>query len=329
MFFTNKIYLFLLFLIPVLILFYIIGMSIKKHRLSIFSKIYLNKNLVSTSLHERQILKFILQLLALTFFIIALAAPKFGTKMVEVKRKGLEIIIAVDTSLSMLAEDIKPNRMQIAKTELARIITALETNKIGIIAFAGESFLQCPLTLDSNAARLFLDYVNVGIIPQAGTNIESAITLASKSFSEKEKKQKVLIILTDGEDQNNQPLEAAKKATKNGIKIYTIGIGSKSGELIPIRNEAGKLVDYKKDETGKTVTSKLDEELLKNLASETGGQYYYSKNGYLDVDTIASAINNLEKSELSSKMTQQYEHRFYYFLGFGLLLLLIEMFVKE
>ncbi|MCP3659229.1 MAG: VWA domain-containing protein [Bacteroidetes bacterium] len=327
MLFANKVYLFLLLIIPLIITFYIIGISIKKYRLLLFSKLYLTKNLVSRNLHERQVLKFILQLTALTFFILALAGPKFGTKMIELKRKGIEIIIAVDTSISMLAEDIKPNRMKMVKSELTRIISELKTNKIGIIAFAGQSFLQCPLTLDSNAVKLFLEYLDVNIIPEPGTNIESAIRLANQSFSKKTKANKVLILLTDGEDQNNKPLEAAKEAAKLGIKIYTIGFGLKSGELIPIRKDDGSLIDYKKDATGKTVTSRLDEGLLKKITHLTAGNYYYSRNGYLDVDKITTDINKLEKQDLSSKMKQQYEHRFYYFLALGILIILIEMFL--
>ena len=329
MLFAAKNYLFLLLIIPFLVFAYIIAQNIRKKRLEKFSKIYLSKNLISLKLKEKQILKFALKVIALTFFIIALASPKFGSKMLEVKRKGIEIIIAIDTSLSMLAEDIKPNRIKMAKSELARIIDSISNNKIGIICFAGSSFLQCPLTLDSNAAKLFLDFVDVGIIPDPGTNIESAIVLAQKSFSEKTKTNKVLILLTDGEDLENNPLDAAKKAAENGIQIFTIGFGSQEGELIPIRDENGNLKDYKKDKDGKTVTSKLDQNLLKQIALETKGKYYYSKNGYLDVESIAKEINSLEKENLKSKINKQYQYKFYYFLGFGLLLLLIEMFLKE
>ena len=329
MFFDNKIFLLFLILIPLLAFLAYIGFEIKARRLSKFASPKLLLDLVPQDTREKQILKLILKLLALFFFVIALAGPKFGTKIVEVKRKGLDVIIALDTSLSMLAEDVKPNRISQAKVQLARISEALAENRIGIIAFAGDSFLQCPLTLDINAIKLFLGFIDVGTIPLQGTNMSNAIELAINTFDKKERKYKVLIFLTDGEDHDSEPLRAAEEAKREGIKIFTIGFGSKSGELIPVRDEAGKLVDYKRDQSGQTVSSKLDEELLKKIADITGGKYYYSKTGFLNTDAIVSDINFLEKKELNSKLTQQYEHRFYYFLLIGILLLIADFFVKE
>lgn len=329
MFFDYKFIFTLLFIIPILLIFYLIGLKLKKSRLDKFANKNILKELVPTDTLSRQILKLILKLLAIFFIVIALAGPRFGKKIVEVNRRGLDVFIAIDTSTSMLAEDVKPNRISIAKNELARIVNALSQNRIGIIAFAGESILQCPLTLDLNAVKLFLDFVKVGTVPEQGTDLSKVIKLALNNFNQKEKQYKILLILTDGEDHSANVLKLADEAGKQGIKIFTIGIGNKNGEIIPIRDENGKLIDYKKDNLGNTVTTKLDENLLNNIAKVTDGKYYYSKTGFLNIEKIVEDINSFEKKDLLSKMSQQYEHRFYYFLIIGIIILLIENFITE
>ena len=331
MFFSNKFFLIILIILPILTLFGIIGFKIKKIKLKKVIDTKLFADLIPSETKERQVIKFVLKVLGVFFFIIALAGPKFGTKIVEVNRRGLDVLIAIDTSLSMLAEDIKPNRISQAKIELARLATQVSDsgNRLGIIAFAGESLVQCPLTLDINAIKLFLDFVDVGTVPQQGTEIGQTIKLAINTFEKKERKYKVLVLLSDGEDHDSDVIKQAEEAKKEGIKIFTIGFGSKSGEIIPVRDENGKIVDYKKDAAGNTVSSKLDEDLLKNIAHMTDGKYYYSQNGFLDVDRIVSDINSFEKKDLNSKMTQQYEEKFYYFLLVGILLLILEVFIKE
>jgi Ca-activated chloride channel family protein len=331
MFFSNKIFLLFLFVLPVLAILGFIGFKLKTTKLKKFVGAKLFSELIPADSKERQIIKFILKLLALLFLIIALAGPRFGTKIVEVKRQGLDVLIAIDTSLSMLAEDIKPNRISQAKIELNRLANAISEsgNRIGIIAFAGESLVQCPLTLDVNAVKLFLDFVDIGTVVKQGTEIGKTIKLAINTFDKKERKYKVLVLLTDGEDHDSDVLKQAEDAKKEGIKIFTIGFGKKSGEIIPIRDESGKIIDYKKDENGNTVNSKLDEDLLKNISAITDGKYYYSQNGFLDVDHIVSDINSFEKKDLNSKMTQQYEEKFYYFLLIAILLLILEIFIRE
>jgi len=329
MIFEHKLFLLFLLFLPILAFAGFIGFKIKKFKLKKFANDRIFADLIPRETKERQILKLGLKLLALFFLIIALAGPKFGTKIVEVKRRGLDVLIAIDTSLSMLTEDINPNRISQAKIELSRIANSLAGNRIGIIAFAGESLVQCPLTLDINAVKLFLGFVDVGTVPQYGTDVGKTIKLAINTFDKKERKYKVLILLTDGEDHGGQAISEAEEAKKDGIKIFTIGFGSKAGEIIPIRDENGNISDYKKDETGNTVNSKLDEDLLKNIAQITGGKYYYSQSGFLDIESIVTEINSFEKKELNSKLTQQYEQRFYYFLAVGMLLLILEIFIKE
>ena len=205
--------------------------------------------------------------------ILALGQPHFRTKEITVERKGVDVMIAVDVSRSMLAKDIQPSRLDKAKLELSSLIDHLKQDRIGVVAFAGEAFIQCPLTLDRSAVKLFLTTLSPNLIPTPGTMIGTAINVATQAFTEKEKEYKALILLTDGEDQGSNPLQAVKKAKQAGVKIFTIGIGTQDGSTIP-GEFTGEGV--KKDRQGQVVISKLDERLLKNIAVETGGVYYLS-----------------------------------------------------
>lgn len=322
-------YLVFLVLVPLLAGFYIFIFKQKKKLLSIFGELNLIQKLLNPNGIKKQKIKSCLLVVALFFLILGLSGPQIGSKMVEVKRRGIDIIIAIDCSSSMLAEDIKPNRLERAKYELSSLIDKLKADRVGIIAFAGTAFLQSPLTLDYNAAKMLLDIIDTNLIPHPGTAIGSAIRLAIKSFSQKEKKHKVLIILTDGEDHNSDPLSATDEAKKQGIKIYTIGFGSPDGEVIPIRDEAGNLVGYKKDKKGETVLSKLDEMLLQKIALQTGGRYYRSAAGEIELDRIYEDISGMEKKILQSKFQSLYEDRFQYFIFCGIILLIIEFVLPE
>ncbi len=323
--FANPYSLYLFLLIPILVFFYIFVFKQKKKSLAIFGNPELIKNLMASTSKIKYLIKTILILTAFFFLIFALAGPQIGTKLVQVKRKGLDIIIAIDTSLSMTAEDIKPNRLAKAKMELESLIDQLKGDRIGIIAFAGTAFVQCPLTLDYNAAKMFLNLINTDLIPQPGTSIGEAVRLAIKSFSQKERKYKVLILLTDGEDHHGLPLKTSDEAKKEGIKIYTIGFGSPKGELIPLYDEKGDIISYKKDKKGAAVMSKLDEMTLRKIALNTGGKYYRATAGELEVKHLYKDISRLQKKELQSKFFSQYEDRFQYFLAVCLLLLFIEL----
>jgi Ca-activated chloride channel homolog len=329
MYFSSTLSLLFLIFIPILILFFIIIWKNKLKDISSIGDSLLLKKLIPNEVWERQKIKMILLVVIFFFFIITLAGPQFGTKLINVKRSGVDVIICVDTSLSMLAEDIKPNRFARAKEELGKLIQSLDGNRIGIIAFAGTSFLQCPLTLDNSACKMFLDYLDIGIIPQQGTEIGTAIRLAIKTFNQSERKYKAIVLLTDGEDHESGPIDAASEAKKQGIVIFTIGFGNESGEVIPIKDSSTRIVDYKKDSSGATVVSKLDSGTLKEISNITGGKYYQSETGQIGIDSITDSINNLEKKELSSTLRNQYEDRFYYFAFIVLILLLLEFFIKE
>ena len=275
----------------------------------------------------KEILKEVVLIFATMFIFISLSGPQWGKKLHPITRRGLDIIVAIDTSLSMNAEDIKPNRITGAKRELTNFIDALKGDRIGIIAFAGKPFLQCPLTLDYYAAKMFLDMINTDLIPYPGTAIADAIKLALRSFSTKEKKHKVLVVITDGEDHKGNVLEVAQEAKRQGVRIYTIGIGSSEGEPIPIYDEKGALKEYKKDKYGNTVMSKLDESTLQKVALLTGGKYFRFTDASSEINALYNDISRMEKKKLKSTLFTQYEDRFQYPLFFGIIILILEMFI--
>jgi len=249
--------------------------------------------------------------------------------MEMMKRQGVDIIVAIDVSASMLAEDMKPNRITKARQEVRGILDRLQGDRIGLVAFAGEAFIQCPLTLDYSAAELFLDVIDVGLIPRQGTAIGDAIRKATEAFESKERKHKVLILLTDGEDHNTNPIEAADEARKAGVKIYAISIGSPVGEPIPITDRAGNKAGYKKDKNGEVVVTKLDEMTLQKIALNTGGRYYNASPGEMELDKVYDDIAKMEKKELEGKLLMQYEDRFQYPLALALILIIGEFFISE
>jgi Ca-activated chloride channel family protein len=274
-------------------------------------------------------LKITLIILAYISLIIALANPQIGTKTEEVKREGIDVMVALDVSTSMLAEDIKPNRLEKAKHEVSKLIELLEGDRIGIVAFSGMAHVQCPLTLDYSAARLFLSIIDTDLIPQPGTAIGEAIRTALKAFNREERKHKVLIIITDGEDHESKPMEAAEEAEQEGIIIYTVGIGSPQGVPIPIYDRSGYQSGFKKDRSGSVVTTKLDVTTLQKIAYQTGGKYYLASSGEAELEEIYNEIAALEKKELVSRQFSQYEDRFQIFLLIGFVLLLLEFFIPE
>lgn len=323
-------YLSFLILIPAILIFYFLLFKLKKKMLLTFAGTKLLYKLVSPEVIKIQKQKSIILIFALLFLILGLSGPQIGSKLIEVRRKGIDIIIAIDCSNSMRAEDIKPNRLQRAKYELASLIDKLQGDRVGIIVFAGTAFLQCPLTTDYSAAKMLLDIIDPDLLPVQGTAIGTAIRLAIKSFSQKERKYKALILLTDGEETaNSDPENAAQEAKKEGIRIYTIGYGSVEGELIPIKDEYGNIKGYKKDKKGDLVVSRLDETLLQKIALITDGKYYRATNGEIAVDYILEDISRMEKKLLHSRYQSLYEDRFQYFILISILLLFIELVLPE
>jgi len=322
-------YLYLLLLIPLLALFFLYTQKQKKDRLAKFGNIRLLEKLSLTHSKSKEYTRMVLIIGAVFFMILTMSRPQFGTKLQTLHRKGVDVFIALDTSKSMLAEDIKPTRLQKAKHLLSNLIDQLKGDRIGIIAFAGDSFIQCPLTLDYGAAKLFLDILDTETIPLPGTAIAGAIEKSTKSFITRELKYKVLVLLTDGEDHQGEPVKAAEEAEKQGIIIHTIGFGSANGAPIPIKDQNGVVTGYKKDRMGNVIMSKLDETTLEKIALVTGGNYYRASTGELEVKALAEEIKGMEKKEHQSKKFAQYEERFQYPLLICLILLLLSTFLKE
>jgi Ca-activated chloride channel family protein len=266
-----------------------------------------------------------LLLLALLMLILSLSRPQIGTKLITAKRRGIDLLFVLDVSTSMLAEDIKPNRLERAKQEIADLVKNLKGDRVGLVIFAGESFVQCPLTTDYGCFLMFLAGVNTESISPQGTAIAKALKKATKTFTLKQKKHKAIILLTDGEDHPGKVLEAAKETAQEGIKIYCIGLGNPEGEPIPLRNAAGKIVGYKKDKKGEIVMTRLDQLTLQKIALLTKGKYYHSDE---NLKKILEDIAQIEKRELKSIQLREYEERFQYFLILGIIFLLWEFLLK-
>jgi Ca-activated chloride channel family protein len=249
--------------------------------------------------------------------------------METVRRTGVDIILALDISYSMNTEDVTPSRLAKAKAEARGLIERLRGDRIGLVAFAGSAAVLCPLTLDYGAVSLFLDTVNPGTIADPGTSLAAAIRTANGAFIAQEKKYKVLIILTDGEDLEGQTDKAVEAAREGGVIIYTIGIGTQEGKPIPERDAKGDIVEYRKDPAGQVVISRLDERSLAEIATETAGRYYLSTTGEGELDQIYAEISGMEKKELESKLIQNFEDRFQYPLSLAVLCLALELWICE
>jgi Ca-activated chloride channel family protein len=277
---------------------------------------------------RKLLLKFIILMLAYGFLIIGLANPQIGSKLEKVQRKGADLIIALDVSNSMLAQDIRPDRLTRAVQGISKLVDRLEGDRIGIIVFAGKAYVQLPITTDYAAAKMFLSTISTQMVPSQGTAISEAIELSVKSFQEDER-SKAIIIITDGEDHEGNVLESAKAANDKGIKIFTIGMGSPEGAPIPLYDAYGRQTGYKTDRQGQTIVSKLDETVLQQLASAGNGIYVRASTGQDGLSRILEEINSLEKKEIETRMFSEYEGRFQYFLGISLFFLILEFVIPE
>jgi len=326
--FGNSHFLWLLFLIPATAGFYWISFRLKTKALERFGQAGLMKKLTASVSRSKQKWKAALMVLGVVFMTLALARPQIGTRLEEMKREGVDIFIALDVSASMLAEDIKPSRLAKAKHEISAFIDLLNGDRIGLIAFAGESFVQCPLTLDYGAAKTFLEIMDPGLIPEPGTNLSAAIKTALKSFDANERKYKALVLITDGEDHGDDIMEVVEMADREGAVIYTVGIGSPQGAPIPVYDKQGRR-EFKKDKKGEVVLTKLDQLTLEKIALTTNGKYYQSVTGETKLEIIYQEIAKMEKKELASRKFSQYEDRFQYALLFAIFFLLLELFVSD
>lgn len=326
--FAHSEYLLGLCIIPLLILLFWWGMFRNRKALEQFGNPALLSQLMTETSKYKRTFKFFLLIFGMFFLVIALANPQIGTKMEEVKREGVDIMIAIDVSNSMRAEDIKPNRLESAKQEINRLINRLQNDRIGLIVFAGESYLQLPLTSDFSSARLLLSAIDVDIVPIQGTAIGSAIRLAMKSFVEGEKKHKVIIVISDGENHEDDAITAAKEAHSEGAIVHTMGMGTPEGVPIPIY-ENNQRIGFKKDKNNNIIMTKLDEAGLQQIASAGGGKYIRATTGGDELGILMKEIESMEKKEFGAKIFTEYEDRFQYFLIIALFLVVLEFFTVE
>ena len=287
------------------------------------------RELMDPSTPRRLRLKAVVSVAALTVLVLALAGPRWGQNYREVRRKGSDVVVAVDLSASMLAEDIAPNRLTQAKRELGLLIEGLEGDRVGLVAFAGTAFLQCPLTLDRGAARSLLDLFEPDLIPAPGTDLAAALTTSLEAFPSGDSGYKAVVLLTDGEDHSGRLDAAVRRAVDDGAKIFPIGFGSPTGEVIPLRDAQGKVTDYKKDKNGKTVVSKMNEAALQDMADKTGGVYHRASNGEVEVDRLLDEIRGMKKKTLEDRMADHLRDRVAGPLAAALVLLLLEFLWPE
>ncbi|MFI5251813.1 MAG: VWA domain-containing protein [Bacteroidota bacterium] len=326
--FAHPEYLYLLILLPVLLgIFYFSG-RMRKRAMERFGNIELLQLLMPSRSKRKRSIKFFLLFVAFGFLIFGIANPQIGSKLEEVKREGVDVFICLDVSESMKAEDIKPTRLDNAKREISEMLDNFQNDRIGLIVFAGDSYLQLPLTTDYDAARLLLSTIDVDAVPVPGTAIGSAIRLAMKSFVQTEKKHQAIIVVTDGENHEDDAIAAAKDANAEGIIVHTVGMGSPLGAPIPIYQNNVQ-VGFKKDNEGNTVVTKLDQAALQQIAEAGGGKFVLGTSQQNELKSIFNDISTMEKKEFGSKVVTEYEDRFQYFLFPVLLLIVIEFFISE
>ena len=324
----EKIWFWLLLLVPIIIFLFVIVQVWKRHAQNKFAHHQILKRLSPNKSHFKPILKLVMLCLAFTCLTIAMVNPKVGTKLETVKRQGVDIVFAVDVSKSMLAEDIAPNRIEKSKQLVTQIINNLASDRIGIIAYAGKAVPQLPITTDYAAAKMFLQSMNTDMLSSQGTAINEAIQLARTYFNDEEQTNRVLIIISDGEDHSDLSQDIAETAAEEGIKIFTIGVGSLKGAPIPIKQN-GIVLNYKKDRSGETVVTKLNEETLRAIAEEANGQYINGLNTTEVVEAIRDILNKMDKKEFEAKEFAEYKDQFQWFLLLGIFFIIIDIFLLE
>lgn len=326
--FAASSYLWLLLLVPALAVFAWWAWRAKQRLMTQFIQARLLPGLLVDVSKARQKLRLALLLTAVALLAVTLARPQWGYGWEEVKQRGLDIVVAIDTSRSMLANDVAPNRLERAKLEALALKQICRFDRLGLVAFAGSAFLQCPLSLDDDAFRQSLDALDVNIIPQGGTALADAIRTAMTAFKEKSDNHKILVLFTDGEDHEGAAVEAAQEAAKEGLRIFTIGVGTPAGELLSAVDERGQR-SFLKDDQGQVIKSHLDEGLLQEIA-KAGNGFYLALSGAKTMDTLYErGLKPLPKGEFEAKTVRRYHERFQWFLGFAIVLLLVEMLLPD
>ena len=319
--FANHQYLYLLFLVPLMPLLYALMRYLRRERLRRIGAESLVRQLMPSWSASKGWVRLVLFDLAFAFFVIGLARPQIGAKLQERETRGAEIMICLDVSNSMLARDYSPNRLERAKLAISRITDKLQDDRIGLIIFAGSSFVQLPITNDYVSAKMFLSSISTESVPVQGTAIGDAILTAARGFSAQSEKSRAIIVITDGENHEDDPLAAAKQAAELGIRIYTVGVGSLRGEPIPMDG------DLMKDKDGNIVVTRLDEDTLQQIAAAGGGAYVHAGNEEFGLNPIINDLRRLEAETFNSVVFEEYDEQYMYFFAVALVLLVIEMLI--
>jgi Ca-activated chloride channel homolog len=320
-------FLYLLLVIPLLVLLFVYARERKKKALSVFGDFNLVKRLMPEYSGTRQVMKFITWSTAWLFLVIGLADPQTGSKLEKIQRKGVDMVFALDVSNSMLAQDITPNRLERAKQSIVHLLGKLDNDRVGLVIFAGKAYVQMPLTTDYSATRLFLSNINPGMVPVQGTAIGDAIETSVSSFGNT-KQSKAIIVISDGENFEDNAIEAARAAAGKGIRVYTIGIGLPEGAPIPVYS-GNTQIGYKKDASGTTVITRLNEPMLQDIAKAGNGIFVRANNSQSGVQEVFDQINKLEKAEYNEAYFSDYEDGFQFFILAALILVFAEVLIAD
>lgn len=324
----EKKYLYLLFILPIVVLVFLINLYWKRRKQREFGDLELVKKLSPESSVFKPVLKLVMLLLALVGIIFGLVNPKIGTKMETVKREGIDIVFAMDVSKSMLAEDVAPNRLEKSKQIVSQIINQLGSDRIGIVAYAGSAFPVLPITTDYSVAKMFLQSMNTEMVSSQGTSLDEAIKLSSTYFDDKSKTSKLLILISDGEDHSEGAESAAEEANKLGMKIITIGIGTEKGGTIPLKRN-GIVESFQRDNNNQVVITKLNQAGLIAIAKATKGGYINGNNTKEVLEYIKNTLDKIQKTEFEATEMADFQSQFQWFLGFAFILLFVDIFLLE
>ena len=324
----EKKYLSLLLIVPILVLLFLFNQYWKRKKQREFGDLEMIQKLSPEKSVFKSVLKFTVLILAFGFLVIGLVNPKIGTKSETVKREGIDIVFAIDVSKSMLCEDVAPSRLEKSKQIVSQIINQLVGDRIGIVAYAGSAFPVLPITTDYGVAKMFLQSMNPSMVSSQGTSLDEAIKLSSTYFDDDKKTSKLLILISDGEDHSEGAIDAAEEASKLGLKIITIGIGTAKGGPIPLK-ENGRVLSFKRDQNNAVVVTKLNEESLKVISKNTKGGYVNGNNTKEVLEYVKNALDNIEKTEFEAQQFTDYNSQFQWFLGIAFFLLLLDVFFLE
>jgi Ca-activated chloride channel family protein len=329
MYFADPILFMLLLALPGLLLLYAWSSARRRREEASFMNAAALGKLAPGRRPGRRLLSLLLCMAAIVMIVLAMTGPLIGARMQEVKQRGIDVIFALDVSDSMRAEDIKPGRFQAARRITEFLAEKLRVNQVGLVSFAGQSFLECPLTLDQGAFRMLLSASGPGVIPAGGSDISSAIGEAMRNFTQSDARGKMIIIISDGENLQGDYKASSSEAASAGAVIHTISVGYPEGAPIPFRDERGNVMGYKKDKNGKMVLTRMDPGVLRTIASEAGGRYFEGAAIYSEWAAIAKQIEQMKKGDLAARKADRYENRFAYALFIGFLLLFCDTILPE